>query len=216
MSLFDVLSDDRERRESRHRITGVAPAIVTDNQDPEELGRIKVRFPWLVDESESDWVRITSSRRTFFLPEVDDEVLVAFEQGDINRPYVIGGLWNTQMPPPETNQDGQNNIRTIQSRSGHHLTFNDDAEGGQERIELRSNAGHEIILDDASGEEKITIRDKTGNNTIEFDSAQNAIAIESAMTLRISAQQIEIEAGATMTIKANGTLTIEGALVQIN
>jgi uncharacterized protein involved in type VI secretion and phage assembly len=216
VSIVDLLSDDRERRESRRRIPGVAPAIVTDNQDPEDLGRVKVSFPWHGEQSESNWVRITSPRGSFFLPEVDDEVLVAFEQGDINCPYVIGGLWNNQAPPQETNQDGQNNIRTIQSRSGHQLTFNDNAESGQERVELRSNAGHEIILDDASGEEKVIIRDKTGNNTIEFDSTQNTITIESAMKLKISAQQIEIEAGATMTIKANGTLTLEGALIQIN
>lgn len=216
MSLVDALNDDRERRESRRRISGVAPAIVTDNQDPEELGRVKLSFPWLGEQSESDWARIVSRRGSFFLPEVDDEVLVAFEQGDINCPYVIGELWNNQAPPPETNENGQNNIRTVQSRSGHQLTFNDDAESGRERVELRSNAGHEIILDDASGAEKINIRDKTGNNIIEFDSTQNTITIESTMKLKFSAQQIEIEAGASMTIKANGTLSLEGALIKIN
>ena len=216
MSLVDLLSDDRERRENRRRISGVAPGIVTDNQDPEELGRVKVRFPWLGEENESGWIRIASLRGSVFLPELDDEVLVAFEQGDINCPYVIGGLWNNRAPPSETNQDGQNNVRTIESRSGHRLAFNDDAQGGRERVELRSNAGHEIILDDASGEEKIIIRDKTGNNSIEIDSTRNTITIESSMKLKLNAQTIEIEAGSAMTIKANGTLTLQGTLVQIN
>src|SRR3972149_536693 len=87
-------------------ISGVVPGIVTNNQDPDGLGRVKIKFPWLSDDNETDWVRIATlmaggQRGGFFLPEVGDEVLVAFEHGDINHPYVIGALWNGVDKPPE-------------------------------------------------------------------------------------------------------------------
>lgn len=218
MSILDAL-DINTRNPGR--INGVAAGIVTNNQDPDCLGRIKIRFPWLSDNNETDWVRMAtlmsgSARGTFFLPEVGDEVLVVFEHGDINHPYAIGSLWNSSARPPETNSDGNNNIRKIRSRSGHEIIFNDDDNAMQEKIEIHTNAGHKILLDDSSGQEKIEITDKTGSNKIIVDSVQNSINIESAMQLKIKSQIIEIEAGAMMTIKAGGTLTIQGALVKIN
>jgi uncharacterized protein involved in type VI secretion and phage assembly len=211
------------RRDERDvgRVFGVAAGIVTNNQDPEGLGRVKVRFPWLSDDNETDWVRIATlmagpDRGSFFLPEVDDEVLVAFEHGDINRPFVIGALWNGVDNPPESNSDGRNNIRKIRSRSGHEIIFDDNGAAGQEKIEIHSNGGHRIVLDDSLGGEKIEIVDKSGSNKVSIDSVQNAISIESGLQLSIKAQIIEIEAGASMTLKAGATLTIQGSLVRIN
>lgn len=218
MSILDALNvDDRNVRQA----VGVAPGIVTNNHDPEGLGRVKIRFPWLSDNNETDWVRIAtlmagSQRGTFFLPEVGDEVLVAFEQGDINRPYVIGAIWNGAANPPETNSDGNNNIRKIRSRSGHEIVFNDDDTSMQEKIEIRTNAGHTIILDDSAGQEKIEIIDKTGSNKLIFDSVQNFINMECGLSLKIKANMIEIEADSMMTIKAGAILTIQGAIVKIN
>lgn len=221
MNLVDLLTNEDEERARARRINGVVTGIVTDNRDPEGLGRVKVRYPWLSEDNESDWTKVMSfmsgnERGGFFLPEVNDEVLVAFEHGDINYPYVLGALWNSQDRPPETNSDGQNNIRKIRSRSGHELIFNDDNTARQEKIEIHTNAGHRIVLDDSSGQEKIEIVDKTGNNKMTIDSVQNSINIESTMQLKIKAQMIEIEAGGMMTIKAGATLTIQGALVKIN
>jgi uncharacterized protein involved in type VI secretion and phage assembly len=81
------------------RITGVVIGIVTNNQDPDRLGRVKVRFPWLSGGTESHWARVATpmagnGRGLYFLPEVDDEVLVLFERGDVRFPFVIGALWN--------------------------------------------------------------------------------------------------------------------------
>ncbi|HSB52595.1 MAG TPA: phage baseplate assembly protein V [Dissulfurispiraceae bacterium] len=218
MSILNAL-----RRDERDvgRVFGVAAGIVTNNQDPEGLGRVKVRFPWLSDDNETDWVRIATlmagpDRGSFFLPEVDDEVLVAFEHGDINRPFVIGALWNGVDNPPESNSDGRNNIRKIRSRSGHEIIFDDNGAAGQERIEIHSNGGHRIVLDDSLGGEKIEIVDKSGSNKVSIDSVQNAISIESGLQLSIKAQIVEIEAGASMTLKAGATLTIQGSLVRIN
>lgn len=177
MSILDALGDGNK---AVGRTYGVVAGIVTNNKDPDELGRLKVKFPWFSDNNETDWIRMTTFmaggvRGSFFLPEVGDEVLVAFEHGNINRPYVIGALWNGVDKPPETNSDGKNNIRKIKSRSGHELIFND--EDNKENIEIHTKAGHKIFLDDTSDEEKIEILDKSRNNSILIDSPENSITI---------------------------------------
>ncbi|NQE46219.1 hypothetical protein C5S31_09390 [ANME-1 cluster archaeon GoMg2] len=220
MSMSDIIPDFGE--ESRGRgIVGVVIGIVTNNEDDEGMGRVRVRFPWRGDSGESYWARIATlmageDRGTFFLPEVDDEVLVAFDHGDINHPYVIGALWNGVDTPPETNADGKNNIRKIKSRSGHEIIFDDNDEQHSEKIEIHTNAGHTILLDDSAGAEKIEIKDKTGNNKITIDSVQNSINIESVMQLKIKANVVEIEGTTSLTLKSNAALTIQGLPVKIN
>lgn len=218
MSILDALGTEEQ---DVRRIFGVTAGIVTNNQDPDGLGRIKIRFPWLSDDNETDWVRIATlmaggERGSFFLPEVGDEVLVAFEHGDINHPYVIGALWNGAANPPETNSDGRNNIRKITSRSGHEIIFNDDNTAMQERIEIHTNGGHRVVLDDSTGQEKIEITDRTGSNKITIDSVQNSITIESALRLKIKAAVVEIEGTTSLTLKSTAVLTIQGLPVKIN
>lgn len=215
MKFFDVLIDTQEHEAEASRIKGVVVGIVTNNQDPEDQGRVKVRFPWLSDEDESHWARLVTlmagnERGIYFLPEIDDEVLVAFLHGDIRFPYIIGALWNGKDLPPANNSDGENNIRVIKSRSG-----------------------HVIILNDEEGKEKIEIIDKSKKNSIIFDTANNTITITtdkditlsaSQGTIKLDAQKIEmnssaetkIEAGAGMEVKASATMNIEGATVNIN
>lgn len=213
MNLVDAFRDKDEETKKSKRVYGVASGIVTNNQDPEGFGRVKIKFPWLEEESESDWVKIASfmagkERGGVFLPEVDDEVLVAFEQGDINHPFVIGALWSQEDPPPETNADGKNNIRKFTSRSGHEIIFNDDAEGQQEKVEIHSKGGHCILLDDSTGQEKVVVKDKTGKNILKMDAVQNSVSIESSTKISIQAPMIEI--------KADGVLTLKGGMVKIN
>jgi uncharacterized protein involved in type VI secretion and phage assembly len=218
MSILDEL---RGHEREVGRVFGVAAGIVANNHDPDGLGRVKVKYPWLSDDNESDWVRIATlmagpERGSFFLPEVGDEVLCAFEHGDINRPLVIGALWNGVDKPPEKNSNGRNNIRKIRSRSGHEIIFNDDNAAQQEKVEIRTNAGHKIVLDDSLGQEKIEITDKTGSNSVIIDSVQNNVTISSSLQLKIKASIIEIEADSMLTIKAGAILTLQGSLVKIN
>jgi uncharacterized protein involved in type VI secretion and phage assembly len=239
MSILDALSTGDG---GAGKISGVAAGIVTNNKDPDGMGRVKLKFPWLSDENESDWVRVTTlmaggERGTFFLPEVGDEVLVAFDHGDINYPYIIGALWNGNDAPPETNSDGKNNLRKIKSRSGHEIVFDDNAEESKEKLEIKTNAGHTLVLDDAAGKEqigitsraghkmllddtsggeKIEIVDKGGSNKILIDSMQNSISIESGMQINIKSNIIEIEGSSSLTLKSGGMLTIEGSIVKIN
>jgi uncharacterized protein involved in type VI secretion and phage assembly len=219
MSILDELMTPEEERARGSVINGVVVGIVVDNKDPGNLGRVRLNFPWLSDGDVTDWVRVAtlmagSGRGSYFIPEVEDEVLVAFDQGNIDQPYVIGSLWSSDAKPPEKNGDKKNNIRQICSRSGHKITLDDTK--NQERMEIVTKGGHSIILDDSSGQEKLEIIDSTGDNSIKIDSAQNSIAIESKVKLSIKAKVIEIEASGTMTIKASSILTIEGKPAKIN
>jgi uncharacterized protein involved in type VI secretion and phage assembly len=221
MSVVDLLTDEHEHQRQTQRVVGVAVGIVTHNQDPQGLGRVKVKFPWLSDGTETDWTKIAtfmsgSDRGAVFLPEVNDEVLVAFEHGDINFPYVLGGLWNSKDPPPEKNQDGRNNVRKIRSRSGHEIIFRDDKTSRQEELEIRTNGGHSILLSDAAGAEQVVIKDKSGNNLVKIDSLTNSIHMESLMKISIKSNVVEINADTVMTITANAALTIGGTPVKIN
>jgi len=191
-------------------IGGAAVAIVTNTKDPDGLGRIKVVYPWNKDSGESYWARIMSfyagdDRGALFLPEVDDEVLVIFEQGDMESPIIIGALWSSKSKPPETNDDGKNNIKKIKTRSGHEIVFDDS--DTQEKIEIKSKSGHKITMDDTAGDEKITMEDKNGNS-IEMDALSNKITLKSSMQLSLEANIIEI--------KADSMLTLQGGIVKIN
>ncbi|MCX9024989.1 MAG: phage baseplate assembly protein V [Candidatus Methanoperedens sp.] len=212
MSITAILEQSR-RPDSR--INGVVVGVVTDNKDPDKLGRVKVKIPRLSAEDESNWARVISfmsgkQMGGFFLPEVNDEVLVAFEYGDINIPYVIGSLWNGKDTPPLSNDDGKNNFRIIKSRSG-----------------------HVIRLDDTDGKEKIEIVDKSENNKIIIDTKEKKISITSDKDIEISAPNgkvtikandfevktqasAKIEASSSMDLKASGTTNIKGATVNIN
>lgn len=112
--------------------------IVSNNVDPDKLGRVKVKFPTLTEEHESNWARVVAvgagvSRGFDNLPEINDEVLVGFEHGDIHRPYVIGGVWNKNDPTPtsvdDSVADGKVRLRTIQTRFGQTLQFVEEDKG---------------------------------------------------------------------------------------
>ena len=214
ITLYESGADEKKKKPKLE--TTILEGVVVNNCDPAGQSKVLVRIPSLNQEV---WARMSSpgagsNAGLFYTPRPDDEVLVAFDHGDISNPYVLGALWNGEDAPPETNSDGQNNIRKIKSRSGHEIIFDDTQ--AQEKIEINTNAGHKILLDDTSGQEKIEIVDKTGSNSIKIDSVANNVNVESAMQLKIKAQMIEIESGTTMTIKAGATLTLQGAVIQIN
>lgn len=151
------------------RVYGVLPGEVVDVADPEGMGRILVNFHTLASEENSYWARIATlysgnDRGILFRPEVGDEVLCTFEHGDIQYPYVLGGLWNGQETPPDS--DSENNKKMIVTRSGHKITF-DDAPLS-EKIEIESKSGQKIVLDDSvPGVEKIQI-ETTPTGTVDI------------------------------------------------
>jgi uncharacterized protein involved in type VI secretion and phage assembly len=197
------------------RFQGVVVGVVTNNHDPDGMHRVKLRFPWLDLDHESHWARVVATmagpgRGAYFLPEVDDEVLVAFEHGSLEHPYVLGSLWNGKDKTPESNDDGKNDNRAIWSRSG-----------------------HVVRLCDTSGGEKIEIIDKTGNNKIVISSSDNKIAIQAQGDIEITSQTgqvkisaigvqitssagISLQAQTSIDQNASGPVNINGALVNIN
>lgn len=215
MSFFDVLIKAEAREAASRRIFGVAVAIVTNNKDPEGLSRVKLKFPWLSDADESDWARVAvlmagKERGTYFLPEVDDEVLVAFEHGDVRFPYVVGALWNGKDKPPLKNDDGKNNLRLIKSRSGHTIKLND--EDGKETIEiLDKSQKNSIVIDTAKN--AITI---TSGKDITLAANNGTIKLEATNIVLKSSSNSNIEAQGQMVVKASSTMTIKGATVNIN
>ena len=146
----------------------ITVGIVTDNVHNEgptgetKSYRVKVKFPWLSATDESFWARVAApmaghDRGTYFLPEVDDEVLVVFEHGDVRFPYVIGSLWNGRDKAPADNGDGKNNLRVIKSRSGHLIKLNDTS--GKETMEIVDASGkNSIVIDTAHVEVEASVR----------------------------------------------------------
>ena len=196
---------------NRDGIAGVRVGIVTDNEDPKDLGRVKLRFPWREADDESYWARIATQMSgnqygSYFLPEVDDEVLVAFAGGDVHQPFVIGSLWNGNRKPPQKNSDGNNDVREIVSRQGHRLQFDDGEKGGHLRLETKG--GHVIELDDSDGKENVEISDKSGNNRIRLDSSSDTVSIEAGDTLELSAKTIKLRGDKKVDIGAKQALKL--------
>lgn len=176
---------------------GCFPALVTDNRDPEGLGRVAVKLPWFPDpagEGYEAWARVAtlmagSNRGSWFIPDIGDEVLVMFEAGDPRRPVVIGALWNGQDTPPETMDDqGDNHLKSLVSRQGIRITLDDHA--GAETLTLRTPHNQTIMLTD--GDPGIAISDQNGN-TIRLDPA--GITISTAAKVVINASTIGIASG---------------------
>lgn len=206
-------------------VYGVVPAKVTSLEDPEDLGRVQVMYPWLPKykgaDLNSNWARIAApmagaERGFFFLPEIDDEVLVAFEHGDVSYPYIVGTLWNKTDKPPkgegEVLADDKKTVdqRVIRSRSGHVIVLNDKE--GAESIIIKSMAGHTFTFDDKSGSEQISIADKTGKNTITIDSAKNTLTIAMEGDVSITTKgKLTLSSMGDMTLDTKGKLNMKAA-----
>lgn len=199
--------------ESGGVVKGVAIAVVTQNKDDEGLCRVKVSYQWHENPSESYWARLAtpmagSGRGVVMIPEVGDEVLVAFEREDLRFPFVLGALWNGKAKPPLANNDGKNDKRIVKSRKAHSLLFDDGTKGV---VELRHEKGKKITFDDNG----FAVEDEKGN-VIKVDSNSGAMTIEAKGQLSIKAASITIEATGTLEVKASATLTLRGSLVNIN
>lgn len=167
--------------------------IVTDNEDPEGWGRVKVKFPTLTEDHASQWARVVSlgagDHRGFdCLPEINDEVLVGFEHGDIHRPYIMGGVWNGKDAPPnpisDNVKDGKVRLRTIKTRTGHQIQFVEEDQGSRKKgVYIETKGGHTIELLD-------------GNSGIDGS--------------------INIHSTGSINISAIGEITLKGAMIRLN
>lgn len=167
---------------------GVYPAIVTDLVDVDRLGRVEVKFPTLGDDGERDvraWATLCSpyadaDQGLQVLPEVGSQVVVAFEAGNLRRPYIVGACWNGREKPPRDAQSA-NNLRVWRSRAKSEIEFDDTS--GREKVSITMSSGHRLVLDTGSNE--ITIRHSSG-----------------AVVRMTAAGGIEIQANTTVDVKA--------------
>lgn len=183
---------------------GVHTALVTDLRDPDNQGRVKVRLPWLPDSAGAAcelWARLSTlmggnNRGSWFIPDVDDEVLVAFEGGDLRRPFVIGALWNGRdAPPQQMDGSAQNNLKVLRSRNGVKLTMDDSQ--GQEQFILETPGGQKVTLKDGPG--AIDIEDSNGNS-VKLETSGITVNASAKVTVQaslveVSASMVTVDAG---------------------
>jgi uncharacterized protein involved in type VI secretion and phage assembly len=236
-SIVDILSQGRDNTARASKIYGVVVGIVTNNQDPEKLGRVKVKFPWLAADYASSWARtvqISAGNHygAVMLPEVGDEVLVGFDQADFDTPYVLGGLYNGKDQPAtapyelvEANS-GKVAARRLVSRTGHKLemvetTAADDAVrlatgDGKHLLELDKKGTKVTVKSDGTvlieGSRGVTIDAKTGP----LDLKGGTVSIKSTGSLKIDGATVAVNGQGTAEFKASGVVTVQGSLVEIN
>lgn len=209
----------REAEERAGHIYEAVIGLVVDNKDEAGLARVKVKFPCFGDPDTSWWAPVVSlgageERGWFFLPEIDDEVVVMFEHGDIRRPVVLGAVWNGKDAPPDSNGGG-NERRVIVSREGSRITFDDD--GGKVILEDGGGAGTITI----STENKITIESPTGDICfLAPDGAINVVAkemkTEAKMNFNLDAKSgIKMASDGKVNLKASGILKVAGSTTDL-
>ena len=211
-SLHGLVANGGPAGAGRASLPGIAIGVVTDNDDPQKMARVRVCYPWLGDDAESYWARLATpsagKHHGFaWIPEVGDEVVVAFEHGDVAFPIVVGSLWNGTAPPHPRLMDnlfdkGKVKRHAITSPGGHAIVTY-DAQG---------DAGMMLITDDKS----IRIILGQSEKLLRLYSSSK-IQLEAGGDLEIKARgAIKIEAGTTLDLKANGNATLKGAKVAIN
>ena len=190
-------------------------AQVVSLDDPEGRNRVQVRLLSHDGAEQQDapiWARVLApfagnDRGTFFLPDLDDEVLVVFVQGDTRHPLIVGGLWNGASPAPaEIERGGNNRFKRIKSKNGIVLTLDDQQ--GQETLTLETPAGQRLILSDGPG--TVTIEDSNGNSLV-LDA--EGISIEAAAKVEIRSAELEVTAGM---IKVQSAIADFSGIVKCN
>jgi uncharacterized protein involved in type VI secretion and phage assembly len=213
-----------EKEGEKDRFDGVTEGIVTEIGDDAHLGRVRVRFPYITDGCQSGWARLSApwagrNRGAYFVPEVDDEVLIAFEHGDLRFPYVLGSLWSATEPPQEP--DPRKNRRGLRSKSGHVMVF-DDGEA-HESVTLKSQGGQKVVLDDTPSGTKITIADAKDLFGIVIDVTNKKIAITStggemtvdAAKVEIHGKTVSIVSDSKLELSAKASVTVNGKAISI-
>ena len=242
----EMLNENHQGRSNSSRMKGGMIAKVVDNVDPEGRYRVRVSFPWLSDQYakettsngdnskvQSFWARITTTMSgtdigSFWLPEIDDEVMVNFEDGDFSRPIIVGSLWNGEKTVPKSlkyspdqteanvannDQSGKNDFRFIRARMGHTLAFIDaEGKGG---VSLRANSSAELYIDDTDGSERIRLYDKEQKQWLEIDTANKKITLETDTgdilikakeTIHVECKNLEVKVEKQIKIEAGDSI----------
>ena len=207
---------------SRKRsLTHLQPAVVVDNNDPDKLGRIKIKFPWSSSD-ETPWARYLAmeagkDRGWFWLPEIDDEVLVGFEYGNPNMPIVLGSLYNKDDSPISQAASDKNLVKMLTTKSGNQILFND--ESGKEEIQISMKDGKNQLILSLDGP-KITLKSDGGDISIQGKNisieSDEKITLKTGSNLELnSGADLQMEASGNFKSKATGNFDAEGAMVNV-
>jgi len=170
------------------RIPAVVTGVVKSVKDPDQMGRVQISLPWLGGQNDNTWAPVATfmsggGRGSWFMPEVGDEVLVAFDRGDVAFPFVIGFLWNGKDQPPV---DGISaSVRRLRTVSGHQIDFDDI--DGEEKITITTKGGHKILMDDTPGSTGVSIT-TSGNQKIEMKDTPASVNIETTGNQQVQLQ----------------------------
>ena len=203
--------------DAERRVYGVALAQVVSNTDLSGLGRVQLRLPWL--PGHTPWARIATlfagqGCGSYFIPQEGDEVLVAFNQGNVMDPYVLGSLWNGRDKPPFTNALDPQQKRALHTPAGHEVLLDEQ----QQSISIKTSTGQKITLapdriELAAGDNaKITL---LTSGTIKLE-ANVAIEIKAANITASATGKIELKGSANATLDGGALCVVKGALVNIN
>lgn len=216
-----LFQQSRTAEEESKLIFDPVIGIVTDIKDDQKLCRIKVKIPSLPITDNSWWCNWISlgggkDRGWFTVPEVDDEVLVMFEHGDIGRPLVLGMLWNGKDKTIDNNADGKNARRVIKSKTKHKITFEDV----EKYILIEDGAGIGSVKIDAQNN-KIEITAKQGDVAVQCKEDMQILAGEVAITAKgncdLMGKSSGVDASSTATFKVNGNMVaLKGSTIDVN
>lgn len=211
-SMLPVRTKEADRA-SDGFLRGLAFGFVTKNDgDPEGLGRVRVKLDLHGEGQESFWARVAGPMAgddfgMYLLPDIGDEVLVGFVAEDASHPVVLGGVWNGQKPPPETNPDkGENDRKLLRTRKKHELRFDD---GDAHEIELKLFEGPRVYLT-----QDVALLEDANGNKVEITSS-GAITIEASQSITLSAPTVKIDAQQAE-VSGSASCKVSGALVEIN
>jgi uncharacterized protein involved in type VI secretion and phage assembly len=203
---------------------GLHYAVVTQNKDPDNLDRIKVKFPWLDsgDTDQSHWAQLMTPMEGskfgwYTLPDVDDVVVVMFIAGAMSQPVIVGGVWSKPDFSPEPNEDGKNNFRGYRSRTGSRMVFDDS---GKAKLWFADKTGKNMLgvgefAKDGSGPNvcQILTPPMAGTKGVAFSTMEGKLAITCKDgTLKVTAgKDIKINSKQKMDVKCGADSTLEGS-----
>lgn len=210
----DALMEPRSTTTDK-RYYGVVGATIVDNIDPEKMGRVKIKYPWFDASMESEWCQVMNlyagnDYGSVFVPEVGDSVLVAFELGDMRKPFVLGGLYNDKALPP-TAREAAKDQKMIRTKGQHEFLLDDTP--GKESVQLKTKGGHSVVLDDVA--KTVTVKTNSGQEVALEDSGSKVtIKTSGGQSITMDASGIKLTA-TSITLSGTSISLGDGAAMSL-
>jgi uncharacterized protein involved in type VI secretion and phage assembly len=191
------------------RFFGVVEAVVVDLVDPDKEGKVKLQFPWFDEDMVTEYARVSqlyagNGYGSFFVPEVGDEVLVAFVHGDMRMPVVLGGLYNGKDKPASDRQKDKDQ-KLVRTKAGHQLLFDDSQK--ERRVKLTTAGAHELDLDDK--DKKVLVK-TSGGHQLELDDSGGKVTVKTS-----GGQSLVLDGNSGQVTVTGATIVLDASTVQV-